>query len=260
MLHADLGAAQVLQHLPEIDCRTSLTHLRCCPLPAVLRLLLDPDAFATCYDMGMLVKKQARTRHRRWFILLLSLPPPWHLNFIIGFGGDFSHPTAHHRSVPEEACTQQGLAGILACKKLRVLSARGCQLGNGQISTMGSRLSHLQCVDISKTAVHTCLFPLPTLPALPHLLPKSSQVPDLCSMLQVDDDGVTMLALMCDLRELSLRECAVSDAGLESLAQGAKNIEVLDLSRCKVRNDPSASNRLAHPAPPPSPSLVAVCI
>lgn len=54
-------------------------------------------------------------------------------------------------------------------------------------------------------------------------------------MLQVNDDGVTMLALMCDLRELSLRECAVSDAGLESLAQGAKNLEVLDLSRCQVK-------------------------
>lgn len=44
-----------------------------------------------------------------------------------------------------------------------------------------------------------------------------------------------MLALLCNLRELSLRECPIGDAALESLAQGAKGLQVLDLCRCKGR-------------------------
>jgi hypothetical protein len=51
---------------------------------------------------------------------------------------------------------------------------------------------------------------------------------------QVTDEGVSMLALMCDLRELSLRENGISDDALASLAHGATNLRVLDLSRCKV--------------------------
>jgi hypothetical protein len=53
--------------------------------------------------------------------------------------------------------------------------------------------------------------------------------------IQVTDEGVSMLALMCDLRELSLRENhGVSDDSLASLAQGATDLEVLDLLRCRV--------------------------
>lgn len=43
-----------------------------------------------------------------------------------------------------------------------------------------------------------------------------------------------MLALMCDLKELSLRENTISDIALSNLANGATNLEVLDISRCKV--------------------------
>jgi len=93
-------------------------------------------------------------------------------------------------------------AGILMCGRLRTLGLRSCAIGNRQIVLLASTLCRsLESVDLSKT--------------------------------EVGDDGVMMMSLMLNLRELSLRECRISDVALDSMAQSSRNLEVLDLSKCK---------------------------
>eukprot|EP00282_Hemiselmis_andersenii_P000598 CAMPEP_0114170766 /NCGR_PEP_ID=MMETSP0043_2-20121206/34329_1 /TAXON_ID=464988 /ORGANISM="Hemiselmis andersenii, Strain CCMP644" /LENGTH=550 /DNA_ID=CAMNT_0001268421 /DNA_START=64 /DNA_END=1715 /DNA_ORIENTATION=- len=90
-------------------------------------------------------------------------------------------------------------AGILMCGRLRTLGLGRARLETVKLFCFLCR--SLESVDLSKT--------------------------------EVGDDGVMMMSLMLNLRELSLRECRISDVALDSMAQSSRNLEVLDLSKCK---------------------------
>jgi hypothetical protein len=101
-------------------------------------------------------------------------------------------------------------AGILetaltSCGLLRALGLRNCAVTDKLVSCFAPACPFLQSVDLSNTAT--------------------------------GDYGVSLLALHCDLREVALRACPITDDSLHSLALGARELEVLDIGWCKEVTD-----------------------
>ena len=101
-------------------------------------------------------------------------------------------------------------AGILetaltSCGLLRALGLRTCAVTDKLVSCFAPACPFLQSVDLSNTAT--------------------------------GDYGVSLLALHCDLREVALRACPITDDSLHSLALGASHLEVLDIGWCKEVTD-----------------------
>lgn len=85
------------------------------------------------------------------------------------------------------------------------LGLSGCSINDALLWRMAATCNNLQAVDLSQTA---------------------------CG-----DEGVGLLSLHCDLRELSLRACEISDDALHSLSLGALSLRVLDIGWCKQVTD-----------------------